>query len=371
MKWLVIFVSAALVLSATGAVVAHSRARVRAEAAVQAALSTLDEVTSVRERVEARAGSSEELLGATLGEIDDDGVRQELRGALDHVRSVLAREPAAPEPSAGLAEALVAGERAQAYLTELSAAADAVDGATEAVNAAHASWVLRKAVGEHAAGQQALADAVASAERLMATTDGRVADESVRDLLQSQIDAASAALRASVDDSDAAALNAQTQMLAEALKSLQEATTSTEDAEAAWTAAQSATEAARTPIGGLRVLGAGDGWGYGQGFPSGNCANWKIGLVNQSDTPITQITFAPPGGSYAKVGDVTDEVDAKTPSAAVIAIYLPPGATQDVGFQTCTGTPVPSGGYEFGATAPDSVRFTWSTGDKGVASFGW
>lgn len=371
LKWLLVFVSAALVLSVAGVAIARAHTEARAESAVQATLSTLDTARSIREDLQTREESSKQLLGATVGQVDDDDLRQTLSAALDDVRSLLAREVAAPDDSVSLAEALAAQEQAQEYLTELLAAGDAMASASEAVSSAHATWVLRQAVSQHAAAKQELADAIASAERLMSESDGRVTDESVRESLQNQIDAASTALGASVDDSDLASVTAQTQVFAEALRRLQGASSTTEDSEAAWAAAQAAAEAARAPIGGLRVLGPGDGWDYGQGFASGNCANWKIGLVNQSDTPVTRITFAPPGGSYTKWGDIFDEIPATTPSPAVVEIYLAPGTTQDVEFQTCTSTPVPSEDYEFGAVAPDSVRFTWSTGQEGTASFGW
>lgn len=37
---------------------------------------------------------------------------------------------------------------------------------------------------------------------------------------------------------------------------------------------------------------------HGQGFPSGNCANWSVRWVNNSNTEVVQITFDPPSGGY-------------------------------------------------------------------------
>lgn len=133
-------------------------------------------------------------------------------------------------------------------------------------------------------------------------------------------------------------------------------------------------EVVAPPHGSLTLLSAGDGPQYGQSFPDGRCANWTIGLINQSDTPITEVTFAPPSAAYTNYGgwDGEDfpEIAANIPEPVVLEIYLPPGETQDVRFQTCTSTPVPDDpNFEFGVEAPEMVAFRWISGHTGEACF--
>jgi hypothetical protein len=125
----------------------------------------------------------------------------------------------------------------------------------------------------------------------------------------------------------------------------------------------------------LALLGPADDPRYGQGFSDGQCANWMIGMINQSDTAIDQVTFAPPSGEYTNYsgwnGKDFPTIKAERPKPAVIDIYLASGDEQDVRFQTCTSTPPPDNpDFEFGAEGPNTVSFRWVTGQKGEACFG-
>jgi hypothetical protein len=131
-----------------------------------------------------------------------------------------------------------------------------------------------------------------------------------------------------------------------------------------------ATEAPE-PRGTLLVLGGPEG-GFGQSFPEGRCAVWQVGFVNQSNTGIDQITFAPPSGSYSYTDYSADKPDIESapPEPAVLDIYLAPGEDTAIEFKTCTSTPPPKNWrYEYGATPPDTVPFRWETGHTGTTTY--
>lgn len=127
--------------------------------------------------------------------------------------------------------------------------------------------------------------------------------------------------------------------------------------------------------GSIQVFGSSAG--LGQGFPSGPCGNWRLKLINISNTEIVQIVFAPPSGHYTNFREFNQqtqqhapEIAAAKPAPAVLNVTLPPYGEQILSFQTCTTTPPPANtNYEFGAIAPDTVNFTWATGQSGTAPF--
>ncbi len=134
-----------------------------------------------------------------------------------------------------------------------------------------------------------------------------------------------------------------------------------------------AAPAARAPIGQVSILGAEGGADLGQGFSSGNCTNWKLGVVNQSDTAISGFTFAPPSGNYSN-GYSADSISipVATPVPAQVDVYVAPGTQTRVTFQVCTSTPPPTDpGFELGMVAPDSATYHWVTGQDGISDFGW
>lgn len=107
---------------------------------------------------------------------------------------------------------------------------------------------------------------------------------------------------------------------------------------------------------------------YGQGFSSGNCANWHIGWINNSSAEVVQITFAPISGEYSngKYDSTRQEWPADKPAAAVLNVSIPPHATQEIRFKTCTSTPPPEGATEFSATPPTEFSWKWVTGHTGT-----
>ena len=131
----------------------------------------------------------------------------------------------------------------------------------------------------------------------------------------------------------------------------------------------------QAPRGSIQVFGSSAG--LGQGFPSGPCGNWRLKLVNISNTEIVRVVFAPPLGHYTNFREFNQqtqqhapEIAAAKPAPAVLNISLPPYGEQILSFQTCTTTPPPANtNYEFGAAAPDTVTFTWATGQSGSAPF--
>ena len=95
--------------------------------------------------------------------------------------------------------------------------------------------------------------------------------------------------------------------------------------------------------------------------------------MNQSDTPIVGVEFAPKSGNYTDYsgwdGKDFPTIKAKKPAPVAIEIYLEPGDAQDVRFQTCTRTSEPKGSYDFSVVPPDFVAFTWETGQRDEACF--
>ena len=131
------------------------------------------------------------------------------------------------------------------------------------------------------------------------------------------------------------------------------------------------TTTAASPRGSLRTLGPPT---YGQGFPSGQCARWRLKFVNNSSAEIVQIVFDPKSADYSNFSEFNQEtqqhapdVPAEKPLPTKLNVSLPPGAEQILDFQSCTRTPQPSNrNYEFGTTPPDTFPFTWVTGHRGI-----
>lgn len=124
------------------------------------------------------------------------------------------------------------------------------------------------------------------------------------------------------------------------------------------------------PRGSLAVVRAGDS--YGQGSPSGPCANWLLRFQNNSNTEIVQIVLAPSSGVYTNFhgwnGTAFPTVPAAVPRPAVLNVSIPPYGYQDLRFQNCTSTPPPTDpNYQFDVSSPQAT-FTWVTGQTGTVS---
>lgn len=182
--------------------------------------------------------------------------------------------------------------------------------------------------------------------------------------------------------------DAEVEALRERVAELEAATTTTETSEVTTTVAPTTTTAAPTtmppttaapattttaaaPRGSLRTLGSPT---YGQGYPTGACANWRLKFVNNSSAEIVEITFAPPSAQYSNFREFNTEtqqhapaIPAEKPAPTKLNVSIPPGGEQVLAFQSCTRTPPPENtNYEFGTTKPDSFPFKWVTGHRGV-----
>jgi hypothetical protein len=130
------------------------------------------------------------------------------------------------------------------------------------------------------------------------------------------------------------------------------------------------TPSAMQPRGALLVQ-AGPAGGFGQSFAEGRCAVWRTGFVNQSVTPIVEITMAPPSGEYTGEwnGHTYPTRSAAKPAPAVLNVYIGPGKSAAVEYKTCTSTPSPGSKFEYGAEAPEFLTYRWETGQVGRACF--
>jgi hypothetical protein len=110
----------------------------------------------------------------------------------------------------------------------------------------------------------------------------------------------------------------------------------------------------------------------GSGYSSGNCDHWNLRIINNSNTEVVQITFAPSSAHYWQhAPDYTNshDVPAETPPPAVTDVSIPPYQAQVVSFQMCTSTPPPPEGGEFGVEYPRSFSWRWVTGQEGSSCF--
>jgi hypothetical protein len=142
-------------------------------------------------------------------------------------------------------------------------------------------------------------------------------------------------------------------------------------------AAQASSTTRPPPRGSLQVLGASAGGGFGQSPAHSSCSNWQLRFINNSNTEIVRITFAPPAGDFSNFREFNrqtqqhaPDIPAEKPVPTVISVSLPPYGGQSLRFQTCTVTPPPENtNYEYSVTAPDTVDFTWVTGHSATAPF--
>ena len=112
------------------------------------------------------------------------------------------------------------------------------------------------------------------------------------------------------------------------------------------------------------------GGDYGQGFPSGRCANWTVKWINNSNTEVVQIIFDSPSGSYhSGPYDAGRDYPAKDPKPAVVDVSIPANSSQVTRFQTCTSTPQPTPDADFNAGAPAEFQWKWVTGHRGTGCY--
>jgi hypothetical protein len=98
------------------------------------------------------------------------------------------------------------------------------------------------------------------------------------------------------------------------------------------------------------------------------CSDWKLNLINNSDTEIVEFTFSPPSAAY--YDSESNVVEQATPSVMQESVSIPAHSSQIESFQSCTTTPPPTTSYaRFSVFAPASLPFAWVTGATGTA--GW
>ncbi|WP_170062643.1 SH3 domain-containing protein [Sediminihabitans luteus] len=135
---------------------------------------------------------------------------------------------------------------------------------------------------------------------------------------------------------------------------------------------QLSSTAATEPIGSVRIYGPEGGGNYGQGFADGECSNWHVRVVNQSNTAIAGFTFTSVEAEYVNgYSDASTQVTAQAPAPVQVDAYVAPGTEQDVRFRACTSTPYPGSGFDLGVTPSNTIIYHWVTGRDGSSNFGW
>lgn len=214
----------ALVL-AGGGVAAYHRWDAALNARVAAAQSDLAQAASTLATSE-RAGRA--VLDASAGKVADDAVRQTLAALLD-------QNLADAEPEKQTRQKRIASYNDLASAT--NALAGKVDKATAAVKEAQAAWELAQAQAGYDQAVAALAAAIDAGNATLAGSEGKVADNAVRQTLTDAIGAATALRNGSVDAS-VNALTAATAAVNASAGELAAATSATSEAQSAWQAEQ-------------------------------------------------------------------------------------------------------------------------------------
>lgn len=129
------------------------------------------------------------------------------------------------------------------------------------------------------------------------------------------------------------------------------------------------------PRGTLAIVGPPAGPEFGQGIANGSCATWELLFENNSNTEIVQVVYAPASGGYSNFAEFDPEtqqhapdIPAEPPAPAVLDVSIPPYGQQIMNLETCTTTPPPANtNYQYSATVPEDVTFTWVSGHEGTA----
>jgi hypothetical protein len=175
--------------------------------------------------VEARATASA-AVEASEGRVADDQVRADLEELLS-ARGPVQQNGSRAEKTAAL----------EAATDETEAETAAIVAATTAVVEAQTAWELEQATAGYEAASAELAAALDAGGGVLAGSEGKVADNAVRQALTDAIDAGNA-LRSAQPAGDVDALTAGAAQLAGATAALSAATSATADAQAAWQAEQ-------------------------------------------------------------------------------------------------------------------------------------
>jgi hypothetical protein len=197
----------------------------RGQQAIEAARATLVDAEGMAREARAAADGA---LEASAGKVADDTVRAELAALL------AAREPWQLDLQGTRAEK-TAAYRVAADLT--AKWTDEVEVGTAAVVAAQAAWELEQATADYTSASAALAAALDAGAGVLASSEGKVSDNAVRQALSDSI-ATGSALSAAALPAEVDAIAAATAQVAEATAALSARTAATTDAQAAWQAEQ-------------------------------------------------------------------------------------------------------------------------------------
>ncbi len=211
---------------AAGALVWQHRGLVAAEETA-AARATVSSATLELERV---AAPARRLLAESAGRVADEGIRSELRSALDEAAAAKSTDGRTVPELDDLAR-------------RIAAARKAVESASAAVTAAVGAWELGEAEAGYATSAERLASVLTSARATWQAAAGRVADDAVRVALASAVEAAQGLLDEPAPRS-LERLRSGAASLDRAADSLAGPTAAVETAVDAWEAARAAEAAA-------------------------------------------------------------------------------------------------------------------------------
>jgi hypothetical protein len=126
------------------------------------------------------------------------------------------------------------------------------------------------------------------------------------------------------------------------------------------------TTKAERPRGSMGVEFAGAD--FGQSGSHAQCSDWLLRSRNNSNTEIVKITITAASASYEDINRNTTM--RARPEPAVLKVSIPAYHYQDLNFQTCTSTPLPTGsGYEYDESRPFQATYSWATGQVAAVSF--
>ncbi|WP_454051705.1 hypothetical protein [Cellulomonas sp. Marseille-Q8402] len=236
---------------------AHGRWDARAEKALTEAHATLDRAVV---DLGAARDDGRVVLAQSAGRVEDNAVRQDLAALL------VGLPPTTTDDAASRGDRTAQARDRAGALHERTTA---VTAATSEVRTAQAAWELDRAVEAHADAVAVLGVAVETATGVLAGSEGRVPDDTVRGALAAAIDAA-AAVRDAAAPTGVDALTASAAEAEEVADALGRAQAAVAEAEAAWQAEQDRVAAEQAAAAGRRtasgtVAGAGRAAGATRG----------------------------------------------------------------------------------------------------------
>lgn len=183
------------------------------------------------------AAEGAEVLVSSDGRVSDEQVRAELATVL-----LAATSETTTVPTEGSRQDRTQILRATA--DDLRTHVDTVAAATSAVTAAVAAWELDQALTQYREALTQLRTVIDDGEHTLASTEGRVLDNAVREQLRTALDSAIGVRDSSVDESDSGALAAATAAATDTAEAVTDTAQDVLDAQVEWQTAESARIAA-------------------------------------------------------------------------------------------------------------------------------